>query len=134
MLRRILSPKQDELAGDVRRLLGELERSLTPGAPPRTKPLTLAELCAGPDADTYQACNGDAGYRLFAGVSIAAGAVGLLLLAGIALASVAARIDRRLLLTLFRAELYVAATVVTGLIVIHALIATVSMYACLSVA
>jgi len=107
----------------------ELERSLTPGAPPRTKPLTLAELCAGRDADTYQACNGDAGYRLFAGVSIAAGAVGLLLLGGIALAGVAARIDRRLLLTLFRAELYVAATVVTGLIVIHALIGTVSMYA-----
>ena len=107
----------------------ELQQSASPGGPPRKTPLTLAELCAGPDADSYQACNGDAGYRLFAGASFAAGAGGLALLGGIALAGAVARTDRRLLLALFRPGLYVMATFVTGLIAIHAIIATVALFA-----
>jgi Zn-dependent protease with chaperone function len=107
----------------------ELERSLAPGDALRKQALTLTELCAGPDADTYQACHGDAGYRLFAGASVAAGAGGLVLLAAIATAAAAARTDRRLLLALFRPGLYVTATVVTGLIAVHAVIATIALFA-----
>jgi len=104
---------------------GDIAASVAPGDPVPSGMATLADLCAGDDAGSYAACDADAGYRIFAAASLAAGGGGLVLLGGIALAGAAARRDRLRLLALFRPGLYVTAAVVTGLIVIHALIATV---------
>jgi Zn-dependent protease with chaperone function len=90
---------------------------------------SYAQLCAGADADLYAACHADFGYRVFAAVSGAAIVGGLALLAAIAAAGAVARTDRRLLLALFQPGLHVTATIVTALMVIHAVLATVAMYA-----
>lgn len=49
---------------------GEVAGSLPLGDPGRNRVETLSGLCAGSDADTYEACNADAGYRLFVTASI----------------------------------------------------------------
>jgi hypothetical protein len=57
-----------------------------------------------------------------------AGGIGLALLLGIRLAGSAARTNRQLLLSLFKSGLYLTATILLGLILVHAAIAIAAIY------
>lgn len=94
----------------------------------RLAALTVTRLCETPDSSTANLCSTDSNLGLMRSASLGAGAVGLGLLAIIALAGLAAQFNRSLLLSLFRPGLYLAAITVTGLIVVHAIIAIAAIY------
>lgn len=104
-------------------------RQQVPDADPeRLAEFTVDELCENPDSDTADLCSLNANLNLMSTGALAAGAAGLALLILIALAGALARVNRVVLLLVFRPGLYVAAVLLTGLVCVHAAILMAAIY------
>lgn len=89
---------------------------------------TLDRLCGQRTAELRDICSTNDNLNVMSAAAIGAGAVGLLLLLGIRVAGSLARINRRLLLFVFKPGLYVTAIVLIGLVLAHAGIAMAALY------
>lgn len=94
----------------------------------RLSQLTLDTLCESPTAEMRDLCDTNANLNLMSDGSLAAGGAGLTMLVLIALAGLAARNSRILLVLLFKPGLYLTAVFLTGLILVHAAIAMAAIY------
>jgi Zn-dependent protease with chaperone function len=94
----------------------------------RLASFTIDDLCRVADPDFAATCTTNWQLNLLSTVSLVAAGVGLSLIGMIALAGIAARRDRMLLLRLFRPGLRITANVVVGLICVHAAIGIATIY------
>ncbi len=94
----------------------------------RLAQLTVDRLCESPDPDTAELCATNANLNMMSTASAAAGAAGIALPLLIALAGAVARVNRMVLLLVFRPGLYLTAVLLTGLICVHAVILIAAIY------
>jgi Zn-dependent protease with chaperone function len=90
--------------------------------------VSVDRLCETRDRSLADLCSTNDHLQLMSRASVWSGGLGLALLLAIQIASYAARSNRQLLLRLFKPGFYITATVITGLIVVHAIIAIAAIY------
>jgi len=90
--------------------------------------LSVDRLCETGDRSLADLCSTNDHLQLMSRASVWSGALGLVLLLAIQIASYAARSNRQLLLRLFKPGFYLTAAVITGLIVVHAIVAIAAIY------
>ncbi len=93
--------------------------------------LSIDRLCETPDSlriEIRNICSPNRNLNLMSASALWAGVVGLALVLGIRLAGSAARLNRRLLLYLFKPGLYLTAVVLVGLVLVHAAVAMGAIY------
>ena len=90
--------------------------------------MTISDLCPSSDTEMQSVCNTYENVEMLGGASIIAGVTGLMLIAVLWLAGVTARKNRTLLLFVFRPGLYLTATLLIVLVLMHAGIAIAALY------
>src|SRR5207253_3373603 len=90
--------------------------------------LSIDRLCEKPDSEIRDICSTNRNLNLMSASALWAGVVGLVLVLGIWVAGSAARMNRWILLYLFKPGLYLTAVVLTGLVLVHAAVAMAAIY------
>jgi Zn-dependent protease with chaperone function len=90
--------------------------------------LSIDSLCKERDRNLADLCSTNDHLHLMSRAAVWSGVTGLALLLAIQIAAYAARSNRQLLLRLFKPGFYITAAVITGLILLHAVIAIAAIY------
>lgn len=112
-------------------LRSALREQFSDADPAAISQVTLDGLCEEPSEvfpEFRTICATNDNLNLMSSASIAAGAIGLFLLAGIRFAGLIARSKRSLLLYLFKPGLYITALALIGLVLVHASITITAIY------